>query len=514
MMKIQRLGFVGIMSGIGALRMALLALFLCSAACMLPAGALADPTANATATTDPQFDIPDVPAGQGLLSSIVRDIQTILFGSNPNPSCTNADAGIAQRMFCTITDDGGFIRAVSALMTLYIAIYGILFTFGMVQLTVYDFGIRMVKMGICVLLISPDSWTFFNSTVVTFFNQGTDEIINEVTSIAVGGITNNINPSTGTPAPFAPLDDVIAKALSAKMWVTLLAMIFTGPYGLLYGLLLALALRALIASLLTAMWVYLMSLVLRALLFGVAPIFLACMLFGRTKHLFDGWLNQVVNACLQPIFLFIFFAFFVKLMEGSIDNIITYDGPAQPPPVAWTTPAETVRGTPFDQNWWRFMIWNPNKVNPPDANGNPVPNGGYEVYGGSFTWNGPVPTQVVCATPPCPPPPQQPVFPLDLLNILIFFMLAELAGRFNTIVIQIAKDLAAASTDLSSMQGSLSEWFTPGGDKNASAVGNIGSRVGPGGRGGGGAISGARQGMIDSQRTQAAAKAGMRGNPA
>lgn len=462
--------------------------------------ALADPIANATATTDPQFKIPDVPAGQGILSNIVRDIQSILFGNPSAPPPGNR--GIAQNMYETITGDGGFTKAASALMTLYIAIYGILFMFGMVQVTVFDFGIRMVKVALIIVLISPGSWTFFNDNVVKFFNQGTDEIINEVTSIAVGGITNNINPSSGAPAPFAPLDGVIAKALSAKMWVTLLATIFTGPYGLLYGLLMALALRALIASLLTAMWVYLMSLVLRTLLFGVAPIFIACLLFGRTKHLFDGWLNQVVNACLQPIFLFIFFAFFVKLMEGSIDNIITYDSPAKPPPVAWTTPAETVRGTPFDQNWWRFMVWNPNKVNPP-----PEPPGGYEVYGGLWTWNGPVPTQ---CTPPCPPPSQLPVFPLDLMNILIFFMLAELAGRFNSIVIQIAKDLAAASTDLSTMQGSLSEWFSPGGDKNSSVMGSITSRTGPGGRGGGGVPPSGRNTSSSSLASQIGGMSNMR----
>lgn len=429
------------------------------------APARADYVPNGTATTDEQFNIPQAPAGQGILSTIVSDINKVLFG-DPRAGVP----GIAERMYNTITRDGGFTKAVRATLTLYIAVYGILFTFGMVQLTIYDFGMRMIKIGIVITLISPTSWTFFNDHVVAFFNKGTDEIINQVTSVAVGGITNNINPSaSGGAHPFAALDGVIAKALSAKMWVTLLAMIFTGPYGMVYGILLAWSLRALIASLLTAMWVYLMSLVLRTLLFGVAPIFFACILFQRTRHLFDGWLNQVVNACLQPIFLFVFFAFFVKLMEGAIDNIITYDGPSKPPPVSWTAPAESVRGTPFDQNWWRFMVWNPDKQNEDGTQG------GYEEYGGQWSWSGPLPTNTNL-----PAGTNFPVFPLDLLNILIFFMLAELAGRFNTIVLQIAKDLAAASTDLAGMQGSLSEWFAPGGNRST-ALGNIGSRPGVGG---------------------------------
>lgn len=463
--------------GLAALQVRMLACVFFVLFAAAGAATFADPVVPATTTADEQFKIPDVPAGQGILSTIVKDIQLILFG---NPNGRPPTIGIAENMFKSIAGDLGFIKTASALMTLYIAVYGILFTFGMVQVTLYDFGIRMIKIGIIVLLISPGSWTFFNDTVVKFFNGGTDEIISEVTQIAVGGFTNQINPASTTSYPFAPLDAVIAKALSAKMWVTLLATVFTGPYGLVYGLLMALALRALIASLLTAMWVYLMSLVLRTLLFGIAPIFLACMLFGRTKHLFDGWLNQVVNACLQPIFLFVFFAFFVKLMEGSIDSIITYDGPAKPPPVAWTTPAETVRGTPFNQNWWRFMIWNRNKICPPAT----TP-GCYEEYGGLWSWKGVLPTAVTGSGGTTTPPANLPIFPLDLMNILIFFMLAELAGRFNTIVIQIAKDLAAASTDLSTMQGSMSQWFAPGGNKNQSMLGSIGSRTGPGGRGGG-----------------------------
>lgn len=470
----------------------------------------ADPAAAPTCTdNNSTFNIPPIPDGQGLLSTIVKDIQTILFG---NPSV--GIPGIAQNMYNTIVKDTGFKDAIAALLTLYIAIYGILFMLGMTgQLTLYDFGIRMIKVGLIIILISDDSWDFFSKYVVTFFNQGTDEIINNVTNIAVGGITNNINPAPGgNPYPFAALDSVIAKALSAKMWVTVLAIVFTGPYGLLYGLLIGLALRALIAALLTAMWVYLMSLIIRTLLFGIAPVFIACILFGRTRHLFDGWLNQLVNSCLQPIFLFVFFAFFVKLMEGSIDNIITYNSPAKPPPVCWTEPGEVMRGTPQKKFWWRFSVWNPNAtclVYPANGVGPPVTQTGcYQPYSDEWGWTGPV-LPGVSSSPTQPSGSQgPPLFPLDLLNILIFFMLAELAGRFNTIVVQIAKDIAGASTDLSTMQGSLSEWFSPGGgDRKNNVLSQIGGRTGPPGSGRY-AAKGAQ--TVSTSRVQGGAQTGFR----
>jgi len=40
------------------------------------------------------------------------------------------------------------------------------------------------------------------------------------------------------------------------------------------------------------------------------------------------------------------------------------------------------------------------------------------------------------------------IFPINLMNLVCFLILAELATRFNSVVIQIAGDLAGASTNL------------------------------------------------------------------
>src|SRR6185436_2324103 len=100
-----------------------------------------------------------------------------------------------------------------------------------------------------------------------------------------------------------------------KMAVTLMAIFGTFPYGPIIGLILLMALGSFLKALMNALWVYLMSLVMKTLLFALAPIFIPCILFTRTRHLFDGWLNQIVNATLQPILLFAFFAFFAILIR-------------------------------------------------------------------------------------------------------------------------------------------------------------------------------------------------------
>jgi type IV secretory pathway VirB6-like protein len=424
---------------------------------------------DGTCTNSPQYNIPPMAPGAGLISTIVTNIRNIL---------TN----VSQLMFVSITVDAGFVDMVRGLLTLYIAVYGILFTFGMVQATMYDFVIRMIKIGIIVALISPGAWNFFNNTVVVFFNNGTDELINQFSAIAVGGVA--VPP--GFP-PFAVLDDAVSKAVSAKMAITLMAIFATGPYGAIIGLLLVMALGSFMKSMLNALWVYMMSLVLKTLLFGMAPLFLCCLLFNRTRHLFDGWLNQIVNASLQPVLLFAFFAFFAKLIEACLNNVLAI-------PVCWTEWAESIRGTPFSQHFWRFASW--------DAD-----IGTWMPYGGQWTFTG--------------AEGGGPAFPIDIMTILILLILAELAGRFNHIVIEIAKDIAGAATHLGNFSGGIGEWFSSVGAGAGGAAGGrmlpaiggraTGARPGPGGIGAGGEMYASNNlSNLERARQDAAAMTGTR----
>lgn len=399
------------------------------------------PSALCTDGPGSEFD-PAVP-GTGLVTTVVTQVEALV-------------DGVTGSLYATVVGSGNFVKAVRAAVIIYIAIYGILFIFGMTEMTLYDFGIRMIKIGIIAALLSGGSWGYFSTTVIHFFNNGTDSIIAAVSGITLLGV-----PIGGRP--FELLDAAILQVLSARMAVTWLSMVFTGPYGPFFALLLALSIGSFIKALLDAIWIYLMSLVLRALLFGLAPIFISCILFNRTRHLFDGWLNQVVNACLQPILLFTFFAFFVQLILAAMNGLLTV-------PVCWASP-DHIQGSPFSQHMWRFKL--------------PVSGGGYQFYDGKWGWAGPEVNV---------PGESFPVFPVDVMSILIFLALTELASRFNKVVLLIATDLAGASTSLSGVGGSATSWFSSimGARTNVGAITGGGGRGAPGrARGGvGGAPSG------------------------
>lgn len=376
-------------------------------------------SAQQCSASNPDFNTSIPTGGIGLVTQLENSVRSSL-------------NNMSRDLYQAIEGSNEFKDALVGAITLYIAIYGLFFALGMVQYTVYDFSMRLIKLALVVMLVNGSSWNFFNTHVVQFFEQGTIEIINKVTSIAIGGAP----PIGSQNAALAVLDSAAQKLLSANMAAHLIATTLTSAYGLAYGALLFLGMMSFLGVLLTGIWVYLMSLVLRALLFGIAPMFLACMLFDRTKPLFLGWLNQVINACLQPIFLFTFMAFFVMLVQSTIDQILSV-------PVCWMQAGETKRGgVSTGMFWWTFRM-------------NASPDSEIQVM------------------------PSGEGMQMDIMAILIFLILSDLCRRFSYIAIQVARDIAVGAVDLSQMSSGIGSLFGDSGGSTGGGSSTVGSRLNP-----------------------------------
>ncbi len=387
---------------------ALFALILLAGA-LYGVGALAQGVPPGVCTSDPTFD---ASTNTGIVSAIIDSIRDILYG-------TQGNGGVAQQLFHNITGantgfNNGFFQALAAAVSLYIIIYGISFMLGIVQTTVVDFAMRVIKISVVALLVTPAAWNWFYGTVGVFFHEGADWLI--ATTLAFVATTGG-----GSGSPFALIDQAVAQALSAKMFVTLMATFTTGPYGLLIGLLMFVSLGTFVASLFQAIWVYLMALVVRAFLFGIAPIFIPMVLFSKTQHLFFNWLNQVVNTMLQPVFLFTFLSFFLMLMQAAMAKILGV-------PVCLVPGTGLFRGTPMDEQLWRFKV-----------NDSP--------YGGAWGWNGPIDFPGVG-------------FPINITDVLVFLILVQLAWRFNSVALNVAREISSAAMNLN-MQGAFSSFLDP-----------------------------------------------------
>lgn len=378
---------------------------------ILPDLVYADTPAG-TCSTDPAFNIP---ATVNIIQTIVSNIECILFGGCRGQS-------ISESLFQAISGSNNFSFGSSfgpvivAALTLFVIIFGISFMLGIVQLSLVEFTIRMFKFSLIAVLLYPVAWSFFYSTVGIFFHEGTNWLIGQSIMIALGTV-----PGVDTTRPFAMVDYAIATAFSAKMFVTIMAMLFTGPYGWLFFILMVLGLGSFIAALFQAVWIYLMAMVVRAFLFGLAPLFLPFLLFSRTRHLFDGWLNQLVNTMLQPVLLFTFFSFFVVLVQASMENILATR-------VCIMPGAGLFDGLPGDVQMWRMTV-----------NGQP--------YSGEWGWRGPLDAD-------------GRTFEIAILDVIIFILLTQLAWRFNSIAINIAKEIAGVSTTFN-VPGAFSDMLSP-----------------------------------------------------
>ncbi|NBX03714.1 MAG: type IV secretion system protein [Alphaproteobacteria bacterium] len=417
--------------------------------CGLPQYVVAAPVEEKCSDDTTKNDLIDTKYDTTVISDVAARITDIL-------------GGLSSNMFQDVAR--GLNPTINLLVTLYILIYGLLFMFGAVQITIFDFITRFVKLVIVAMLLNGGAQIYV--LMFNFFENGMDDILNVVTSSIFGGQVL----SGGSAGPLASLDELVSKIISPKTIVIISTIWRTGPNGIILFFIISASLMSIMSAIMNALWVYLMSKVVRTLLFGLAPLFIACLLFQHTRHYFQSWLNQLVSSCLQPIFLFAFFAFFASILTGVIGTIV--DAPV------CMVKNRAHPGSPSAVYEWAF------KVKEKDANGQW--NGKWKVYRGAWTSTGS--QRNVSSTDK-----KDDIFPIDIFAIVVFFILAELASRMNSIVIALANGIASASTNLSTMSGLLekSGQGTGGGDKPKLLAGE-----------GGGAASGAAAKIRELSKTR------------
>jgi type IV secretory pathway VirB6-like protein len=98
-----------------------------------------------------------------------------------------------------------------------------------------------------------------------------------------------------------------------------MALIPTGWTGFFYAITMLLGTVGFLFAVLRAVYIYLTALVVRGLLYALAPIFIALAMLKATKSLFDGWLQQLISYTLQPVLLFAFLSVFFEIITSFID---------------------------------------------------------------------------------------------------------------------------------------------------------------------------------------------------
>lgn len=235
----------------------------------------------------------------GITTWIVDKIQGIL-------------GNISEEMFKVISGDSGFKYVLGLSLTLVIMFYGASIALGITQASTFGVFMVAVKMLLVFHLISD--WGFFKELIVDNF----EALVNDLS----GYMSNIFSAEETSGETFAVVDQTISMFFNWNYMKVILALFFTGVTGWFYAMILVGVMLLYLWAIIEAVKVFIVALIVRTLLYAIAPIFLISALFSQTKTLFDGWLEQLLNFSLQPIFLFAFLGMFHLVLLGFFGAIV------------------------------------------------------------------------------------------------------------------------------------------------------------------------------------------------
>lgn len=231
--------------------------------------------------------------------------QQIIFAGN------GTTPGIVPTIYGNILTQTGFLKAVKAILTLYIFFTGAGFLIGIVHFTAWEVLNRVIKILIIGALLSPNSWSYFSGYLFNTFMYGANQIIGMIEYAATGGYA-----SGG--------ESIIALLFAEETLAKLSSLIWYDWTGIVY-VLMFIVLLLLVTYIYLKAWIFFITAFLFVgVMLSLTPIFLCFMLFGWTHHLYKGWLDKLIAYSMQPIILFTALAFLGSMIRSEIYNTLGF----------------------------------------------------------------------------------------------------------------------------------------------------------------------------------------------
>lgn len=219
--------------------------------------------------------------------------------------------GSTERIFSRISNDEEYRNILGMLLTLAVMFYSLAVALGMAQANAYSLTMFFLK-AVLVYLFATN-WHIFR----TFAVEPIESFIND-TIAYTSGIFHKFSNKEEV---FSGIDRMIDKTWSPGIIKLIMALTFSGSNGFFYGLMLFAMIFVFLMASIMAVKVYLLALIARYVLYAMGPIFISFALFNQTKSLFDGYVEQLINFTMQPVFLFIFLGMFGMVFYGFFDRI-------------------------------------------------------------------------------------------------------------------------------------------------------------------------------------------------
>ncbi|MDG7052272.1 MAG: type IV secretion system protein [Wolbachia endosymbiont of Alcedoecus sp.] len=207
----------------------------------------------------------------------------------------------------------GLLQGVRALLTLYIIFTVVGYMLGTIQLSQFDFIVRMMKIAFIAFAFSDKSWELFGTTLSKLFMDGSTYLVDSFSGyIGEGG------------KRFAFLDLTAGILFTGETWLKFLSLMLAGPFGFIAFLIILHASFMFLKCIISAIFRYVISTVLVAFLLSLTPLFVVFILFQQTKPLFDSWIKTLAHVAVQPMILFSSLSILNQLMYSVLYNLTNF----------------------------------------------------------------------------------------------------------------------------------------------------------------------------------------------
>ncbi|WP_353288758.1 type IV secretion system protein [Wolbachia endosymbiont (group A) of Pogonocherus hispidulus] len=207
----------------------------------------------------------------------------------------------------------GLLQGVRALLTLYVIFTVVGYMLGTIQLSKFDFIVRMFKIAFIAFAFSDRSWELFGTTLSRLFIDGSTYLVDSFSGYIGEG-----------EEKFAFLDLTAGVLFTAETWLKFLSLMLSGPFGFIAFLAILYATFAFLKCIISATFKYVISTVLVAFLLSLTPLFIVFILFQQTKPLFDNWIKTLAHVAVQPVILFSSLSLLNQLMYSVLYNLTNF----------------------------------------------------------------------------------------------------------------------------------------------------------------------------------------------
>ncbi|MDR2831715.1 MAG: type IV secretion system protein [Rickettsiales bacterium] len=244
-------------------------------------------------------------------------VKTAFFGSSyKDPNAIHSDTSPVKSLYESFIKSSrtNTIRStIISLLVLYIILYTLYYFFGLSHISIYEFLIICVKIGVITQLLQDNSWNFFYNNAFSIFVNTPKQLI-EIANFR--GTTSNV---------FEFFDLPLNRFLSSHSVLLIVSLIFSGPLGIVSFCLVIWGLITVTLSIFNALFSFITSIAIVALLLSLAPIFIICLLFAYTRQMFQNWVKNLARFAIHPVVLLIFISLISQVMDYIVYSVFDFE---------------------------------------------------------------------------------------------------------------------------------------------------------------------------------------------